>query len=196
METILEPRKRDSQQHAVRQRRSAPAFSSQSRTDTFKGPESQRSTSPSMKSAPCPGNSPAASHQATRGSTSRTVTPARLSTDPQHSTRGSASPQGEARRECAGKAERSERRAREDYGWGWVGGVTKPNHAANSPQRPNTPAAAEAVRRHPLPSPPTGNTAPAAARARRATPGANAPPSASEAKRAAGRITGGGGRAV
>ncbi|MGB5367137.1 MAG: hypothetical protein WBN14_12815, partial [Polyangiales bacterium] len=31
---------------------------------------------------------------------------------------GSASPKGEARRECAGKAEQSECRAREDYGWG------------------------------------------------------------------------------
>ena len=34
---------------------------------------------------------------------------------------GSASPKGEARRERAGKAERSECRAREDYGWGWAG---------------------------------------------------------------------------
>ncbi len=37
------------------------------------------------------------------------------------STRGSASPKGEARRECAGKPKRSARRAREDYGWGWAG---------------------------------------------------------------------------
>jgi hypothetical protein len=36
----------------------------------------------------------------------------------------------------------------------------------------------------------------AAARARRAKPGANAPPRTSEAQAAAGRITGGGGRAV
>jgi len=36
--------------------------------------------------------------------------------------RGSASPQGEARRECAAKPERSDGRGREDYGWGWVGG--------------------------------------------------------------------------
>ena len=42
---------------------------------------------------------------------------------------GSASPKGEARRERAGKAQRSDRRAREDYGWGWAGGVTKPNQA-------------------------------------------------------------------
>ncbi len=35
----------------------------------------------------------------------------------------------------AAKAERSDRRAREDYGWGWVGGVIKPNHPTN----PNTP---------------------------------------------------------
>ena len=40
-------------------------------------------------------------------------------------TRGSASPQGEARRERAGKAKRSECRAREDYGWGWAGGEIK-----------------------------------------------------------------------
>ncbi len=50
-------------------------------------------------------------------------------TDPQDSTRGSASPQGEARRERAGKAEQSDRRAREDYGWGWAGGVIKPGRA-------------------------------------------------------------------
>ena len=40
-----------------------------------------------------------------------------LTTTP-HATRGSASPKGEARRERAGKAVRSTRRAREDYGWG------------------------------------------------------------------------------
>jgi len=39
--------------------------------------------------------------------------------------RGSASPKGEARRECAAKRERNEARGREDYGWGWAGGVTK-----------------------------------------------------------------------
>ncbi len=57
--------------------------------------------------------------------------------------RGSASPQGEARRERAGKAKRSDRRAREDYGWGWAGGVIKPDHATNPPPRPQTPAAAK-----------------------------------------------------
>jgi hypothetical protein len=40
--------------------------------------------------------------------------------------RGSASPKGEARRECAAKDERSAGRGREDYGWGWAGGVTRP----------------------------------------------------------------------
>jgi len=40
--------------------------------------------------------------------------------------RGSASPKGEARRECAAKPKRSAGRGREDYGWGWAGGVTKP----------------------------------------------------------------------
>jgi len=41
--------------------------------------------------------------------------------------RGSASPKGEARRERAAKRERSEARGREDYGWGWAGGITKPS---------------------------------------------------------------------
>ena len=40
--------------------------------------------------------------------------------------RGSASPKGEARRERAAKPKRSDGRGREDYGWGWAGGVTKP----------------------------------------------------------------------
>ena len=47
--------------------------------------------------------------------------------------RGSASPQGEARRECAAKPKRSAGRGREDYGWGWAGGVTKPNQAITPP---------------------------------------------------------------
>ena len=42
----------------------------------------------------------------------------------------------------AGKAERSDRRAREDYGWGWAGGVTKPSHARSPTHRPTTCAAA------------------------------------------------------
>ena len=50
---------------------------------------------------------------------------------------GSASPQGEARRECAGKAKRSDRRAREEYGWGWAGGVTKPTHPTRRLRLPN-----------------------------------------------------------
>ncbi len=41
--------------------------------------------------------------------------------------RGSASPKGEARRRAPAKPARSARRGREDYGWGWAGGVTKPN---------------------------------------------------------------------
>ena len=57
---------------------------------------------------------------------------------------GSASRNGEARRECAGKAKRSECRAREDYGWGWAGGVTKPNQAPGSATPHTTPAAASA----------------------------------------------------
>ncbi len=63
-------------------------------------------------------------------------------------TRGSASPKGEARRERAGKAERSECRAREDYGWGWAGGVNKPYHAPTQHPPPNT-AAAQAKRATP-----------------------------------------------
>jgi len=67
--------------------------------------------------------------------------------------RGSASPKGEARRERAGKAERSECRAREDYGWGWAGGVIKPYHAPNSRPAPQTPAAAQTKQRRPPPRP-------------------------------------------
>jgi len=89
---------------------------------------------------------------------------------------GSASPKGEARRERAGKAERSECRARHaahsresdtrtTVGVGdsvgvverdeatargvRAGGVNKPYHAANSRPAPTTPAAAQAVRCHP-----------------------------------------------
>ena len=77
---------------------------------------------------------------------------------------GSASPQGEARRERAGKAARSDRRAREDYGWGWAGRFNQ----TVPPNPPNTPA------------PPT----PAAARAGTAKPGAGG---AGKAKRSARR---------
>jgi hypothetical protein len=53
--------------------------------------------------------------------------------------RGSASLKGEARRERAGKAERSDRRAREDYGWGWAGrfNQTKPANPLKT-RPPNT----------------------------------------------------------
>jgi len=53
--------------------------------------------------------------------------------------RGSASPKGEARRVRAGKAEQSDRRAREDYGWGWAGrfNQTSPHNQSNTPP-PNT----------------------------------------------------------
>jgi len=64
---------------------------------------------------------------------------------------GSASPQGEARRESAAKAERSDCRGREDYGWGWVGGVTKQQqsnelYASRAPLPSTSP-------RHPRPRP-------------------------------------------
>ena len=49
---------------------------------------------------------------------------------------GSASRNGEARRKRAGKAEQSECRDREDYGWGWAGGATKPNHVPRSATTP------------------------------------------------------------
>ncbi len=76
---------------------------------------------------------------------------------PPPNTRGSASPKGEARRECAGKPKRSARRAREDYGWGWAGGVTKPRPPPTPP--PSRPAA-QAERPRPqapaaAPAPPT-----------------------------------------
>ncbi len=60
----------------------------------------------------------------------------------------------------AGKAERSACRAREDYGWGWAGGVTKPNQATNPRPCPQTPAAAQAVRRHPHAQIPAPGAAP------------------------------------
>ncbi len=80
-------------------------------------------------------------------------------------TRGSASPQGEARRECAGKAEQSDRRAREDYGWGWAGGVTKPNHPPHPSTRP--PNTRGSPSRTAPPAPPTPAAAQAAQRATR-----------------------------
>ncbi len=70
----------------------------------------------------------------------------------------------------AGKAEQSDRRAREDYGWGWAGGVTKPNHAPNSRPTPQAPAAAQAASRRPSSCSPTRQTAAAAARAVRRNP--------------------------
>ena len=74
----------------------------------------------------------------------RTEAPVRARPPPHKTAGGSASRNGEARRECAGKAERSDRRAREDYGWGWVGGVTKPDQATRSATTHLTPAAARA----------------------------------------------------
>ena len=59
-------------------------------------------------------------------------------------------PEGRSPARSAGKAERSECRAREDYGWGWAGGVTKPNHATHPRTAPTTPAAAQPVRRNPV----------------------------------------------
>ena len=67
---------------------------------------------------------------------------------------GSASPKGEARRERAGKAERSECRAREDYGWGWAGRCNRAVPRSPPKTCPKTPAAAQAARRHPPPTSP------------------------------------------
>ena len=53
---------------------------------------------------------------------------------PPQDMRGSASPKGEARRERAAKPKRSAGRGREDYGWGWAGGVTKNSWLASAPQ--------------------------------------------------------------
>ena len=50
--------------------------------------------------------------------------------------RGSASPKGEARRERAAKPKQSAGRGREDYGWGWAGGVTKPNPPTSTSRTP------------------------------------------------------------
>ncbi len=88
----------------------------------------------------------------TRGSTSRTSPPAPKPTDPPNSTRGSASPKGEARRKRAGKAERSDRRAREDYGWGWAArcNQTVPPNQLKTPL-PNTRGSTS---RTPPPAPP------------------------------------------
>ena len=49
--------------------------------------------------------------------------------------RGSASPQGEARRERAAKPKQSDGRGREDYGWGWAGrfNQTIPGHPLGTP---------------------------------------------------------------
>jgi hypothetical protein len=88
---------------------------------------------------------------------------------------GSASPRGEARREAPARRSAATAAPGRITGGGGRGGVDKPYHPT-----------------HPRPDPPTS----AAARARRAKPGANAPPRRSEAPAAAGRITGGNGRAV
>jgi hypothetical protein len=59
-------------------------------------------------------------------------------------------PAGRSPAQRAGKAERSDRRAREDYGWGWAGGVIKPNHAPNpTPFLPNSSRQREPAGRSP-----------------------------------------------
>ena len=162
MGMMLGRRKRDSQQHADRQKRSAPACNSQSRTDTFQRPESQRSTSPSMKSAQCPGNSPGASpptrfntpaaaqavrrHPLPRPPT-RTTQPTQ---DPPPPYRQQREPKAKPGAKGAGKAERSDRRAREDYGRGWAGRCNqatppkqlkiRPHHTGSSASRRRSPA--------------------------------------------------------
>ena len=54
----------------------------------------------------------------------------RKRTAPKHhpqDSRRQREPEGRSPAQSAGKAEQRECRAREDYGWGWAGGVTKPN---------------------------------------------------------------------
>jgi len=45
-------------------------------------------------------------------------------------------PAGRSPAQRAAKRERSDARGREDYGWGWAGGVAKPNHAPSPTRRP------------------------------------------------------------
>ena len=56
---------------------------------------------------------------------------------PPEDSRRQREPERRSPAQSAGKAERSECRAREDYGWGWAGGVTKPNHAPSPPTTPH-----------------------------------------------------------
>ncbi len=58
------------------------------------------------------------------------------STPPQDSSR-QREPERRSPAQSAGKAERSDRRAREDYGWGWAGGITKPDQLPLSPTTPH-----------------------------------------------------------
>ncbi len=51
-------------------------------------------------------------------------------------------PEGRSPARSAGKAERSDCRAREDYGWGWAGGVIKPDQAPSLSKPPPTTSAA------------------------------------------------------
>ena len=71
---------------------------------------------------------------------------------PPQDSRRQREPEGRSPARSAGKAERSECRAREDYGWGWAGRCKQavPPTPPNTPAPP-TPAAAQAVRR-PRPS--------------------------------------------
>ncbi len=64
-------------------------------------------------------------------------------------------PEGRSPARSAGKAKRRACRAREDYGWGWAGGVIKPTHAPNPTPRPQAPAAAAAAAAVPVPVPVT-----------------------------------------
>jgi len=75
--------------------------------------------------------------------------PALKPTNPQDSTRGSASPQGEARRNAPARRSKANAAPGRTTGGGGRGGVTKPNHPTHRIPAPQTPAAAQAERRRP-----------------------------------------------
>ena len=56
---------------------------------------------------------------------------------PPEDSRRQREPERRSPAQRAGKAERSDRRAREDYGWGWAGGVTKPSQLPISATTPH-----------------------------------------------------------
>ena len=66
---------------------------------------------------------------------------------PRTDSRRQREPEGRSPAQSAGKAKRSDRRAREDYGWGWAGGVIKPDQVPSSATTPTTPGSASVTPR-------------------------------------------------